>query len=464
MAKRTRSIDGVRRRYVWRLYPTPAQAAQLREQAQMCADLWNALLEMIETRYGRAVQRYGKSISYHCADCATRSESAGRMMLCDQHRLPSEFDLGNWISVPGTRVLKNGDYKAPSPEGHLLRDCPEWNELSTWTPRRVATSLIAAFKAFFRRVKEGEEEPGYPRYKSRMRHLSIPHRSVSGCRLWRGGPAWRSYRHRDNWSLSLKGVDGPIRASRSFDGEITEWTDVDIICRNGRWEANIAVVAKPWRRGGNEAVTVRLDLVDGLALVNGQMQTPDELLDAQLLQEQYDEQQSDHDRRWPPGCVLTDEQRQERRENRERLSRFAARIARKRKNALHGWSAAIVRRASGLIVLSPKIKDTSKSAAGQKQTYGAYAVDAATEINRVALGYAPAIAVAMLAYKAKEAGISLRIMDDPDAPYLERLRLLEAGERSNQTKKSGSARRKIRSNRNGVGLDEHVLPAGVAIL
>lgn len=452
MAKRTRPIDGVQRRYAWRLYPTPAQAAQLREQAMMCADLWNALLEMIETRYSRAVQRHGRGVSFHCGACAALS-SPGRVRLCERHRLPSEFDLGNWISDPA--------HRAPSPEGHLLRDCPEWRALSTWTPRRVATSLRAAYDAFFRRLKAGED-PGYPRYKSRRRHWSIPHRSVSGCQIWRGGAAWDHNNHPDNWSVKLRGIDGLIRARRAFDGRITEWMDVDIIWRDGHWEANAAVAVEPWRRsGGNEDVTVRLDLVDGLAMVNGQMQTPDELLTVQLMEEQYAEQQAEHDVRWPRGRVLSTEQTRERDESRERLARLAARIARKRKNALHCWTAAIIRRANSLTVLAPPIRDTAVTARGRKREIGSYAADAATEMNRVALSYGPAMAVAMLKYKAQEAGVPITVVSDEAAPYLERLAIIAAGEKSHAARQAATSRRKNASKNKGAGIPEHFLPGSV---
>lgn len=500
MAKRTRPIDGVQRRYMWRLYPDKHQAAQLHEQAAMCADLWNALLAMIETRYARALTRDGRHISFHCADCArlsgstvdplqcavklppqyvveqmvepvalsieraieehgrARASSGPRVRLCPAHKLPSEFDLGNWISEPG--------HRAPSPEGHLLRDCPEWRALSTWTPRRVATNLIGAFAAFFRRVKAGDPRPGYPRYKSRLRDLAIPHRSVSGCRIWRGNAAWHTYHHHNNWSVQLKGVDGPIRAYLHYDGDVTEWMDVDILCRNGRWEASAAVAVRPWRRGGNEAITVRFDLIDGLASVNGVMDTPQELLDAQLLQEQYDEQQSEHDRRWPRGRLLLADDARARQEDRDRLARLAAKIARKRKNALHVWSAAIIRRTSALTILRPpNLKENSESVRGRKRDYGAYAVDAATEINRVALGYAPAAAVAMLEYKAREAGVPCVVIDDAEAPFLERVNLIAAAERerSRAAQKPGSARSKKRRKSNGGGIDEYVLDAGIGV-
>lgn len=449
MAKRKRPINGVQRRIVWRLYPDAHQHEQLREQAMMCVDLWNALLQMIETRRSRAVARYGKGRVYHCADCAAAS-AFGKERLCPFHRLPSEFDLGNWISAPG--------HRAAVPEGHLLRDCPEWRALSTWTPRRVAANLAAAFAAFFRRVKGGDD-PGYPHYKSRMRYWSIPHRSASGCRIWHSHAAWRSNRHADNWSVALKGVDGLIRARRECDGDITEWMDVDIIYRDGHWEASAAVAMTPWRRGGNADVTVRFDLIDGLALVNGVLETPAELWDVQLLQERYDEAQSEHDSRFPRGAVLSAEAAEERRQSRARLARLAARIARKRKNALHVWSASVVRRARELTIMMPRIKDASASARGQKRDFGRYAVEAATEINRVGLGYAPSMAAAMLAYKAHEAGIAVHQIDDPDAPFLERQKLLDAGkrERSRMSNGAGSARGKKRKRSNAIDLPEHTI-------
>src|SRR5947209_2848906 len=147
MAKRTRPVEGVRRRYSWRIYPTAGQIDILREQAGMCADLWNALLSMCERRYhaigqretkyfydkkGRLQQTFtGKLLSFHCAACAKLSES-GKLKPCEDHKLPSEFDMGYWIT-------------------DMLAHCPEWRALSTWTPRRVATSMSAAWQAFFRR-------------------------------------------------------------------------------------------------------------------------------------------------------------------------------------------------------------------------------------------------------------------------------------------------------------------------
>lgn len=56
------------RRYTFKLYPNAAQDAAMREQARLCAVLWNALLEMRETYYRRAKQAGLKKTSLSAFD------------------------------------------------------------------------------------------------------------------------------------------------------------------------------------------------------------------------------------------------------------------------------------------------------------------------------------------------------------------------------------------------------------
>jgi hypothetical protein len=113
------------RRYLFKLYATRQQAAQLREQRLMVADLRNGLLERIETVYRR------------------------------EGRFLSAYELGHEITA-------------------LRRECPEWRVPPAHTLLAVADNLKKAFKAFFRRVKAGEERPGYPQYKSNDRPIRSP--------------------------------------------------------------------------------------------------------------------------------------------------------------------------------------------------------------------------------------------------------------------------------------------------
>lgn len=385
MAKRTRPVIGVQRRYEWRLYLTLVQMAILREQAGMCADLWNALLSICEERYRRA--RCGRT--WHCAECARLNK------LCDQHKLPSEFDMGYWIS-------------------EMLAECPEWRELSTWTPRRVATALSAAWQAFFRRLKAGEEA-GYPRYKSRRRANTIPHRCLSGCKII------KSDRHKTSWILRLKGVPGDIhlRGGTRHHGVgdikamINEWMDADIRLDDRGGDISVAVAIDERRQsyGHPRPVTVRFDLLDCFAVVNNEQITLPDLIRAKDLDDRRAETQAAFDLQWPRGKRLTDLDWRERNEQRAEIGHLASRIARIRRNALHVWTKQVTERASVLTIYRPRVKDNTRTPRGDAKDWGA-AVKPVSSLNRNTLSYAPAMAVQMLEYKAKELGIPCEVIED----------------------------------------------------
>lgn len=400
MAKRKRPIEGVQRRYSWRLYPTQEQNAELRRQAAMCADLWNALLSMCEERYRRAVQRCGRSVAFHCPACASISASKRKIMLCEEHHLPDWQEMGDWIT-------------------EMLAECPEWRELSTWTPRQVAVHLDAAWKAFFRRVKAGDEA-GYPRYKSRRKHLSIPGRCCSGWRLQ------KSDRHETSWWLYIQGISdkalwrrgrgrGDIWARGALPASVNEWTDADIQLDDRGGEISVAVAIDERRQsyGRLRPVTVRFDLIDGFVLVNNVSINLPDLIRAKDLDDRRAEMQAEFDLRWPRGKRWSEDEWRERNEQKSEIGRLASRIARIRRNALHVWSCQLVERASVLTIYKPRIKDNTKTPRGDAKNWGA-AVSTVSTLNREVLSYAPAMAAQMLEYKATEIGIPVTIMDDPE--------------------------------------------------
>jgi putative transposase len=388
VAKRTRPITGVQRRYSWRLYPTPEQEQALTEHARMCAQLWNALLEMCERRSRNAVQRHGRAVSFHCADCAAASAD-GKIVLCERHSLPTDVGMGYWIS----------DMRA---------ECPEWGALSTWTPRRVATALDSAFKAFFKRAKAGAgRSSGYPRFKSARHADAIPHRCLSGCAIR------KSDRHEQSWTVKLKGVPGDIWARGRVPSEPHEWMDADVRFVAGRWEISAAMSLDERRSsaGSLSPVTVRFDLIDGFASVNGALATPDGIDHVWALDERRRQMQSDFDTRWPRGARLTDEERQERQEDRAEIARLAARVARVRANTLHTWTKRLVDRASILTIYKLAVRESTATPRGDAQEWGG-AVKTVSNLNRSVLSYAPAMAVQMLEYKAREIGIPVQVIED----------------------------------------------------
>jgi hypothetical protein len=407
----------VLRRYAWRLYPTPEQETIMLEQARMCAGLWNALLDMCERRMRGGVQRHGRSVSFHCAECA-RASKPGKIVLCKEHNLPSDIAMGYWIS-------------------DMLAQCPEWRALSTWTPRRMATSLFDAFKAFFKRAKAGAgAASGYPRYKS-VRHAdAIPHRCLSGCAIR------KSNRHERSWTVGLKGVPGEIWARGRVPGEPHEWMDADVrLVVAGRWEISAAMSLDERRQSRSALVpmTIRLSLVDGFATVNNALETPDGLMRAQDIDDRRARLQSEFDQRWPRGKRLTDAEYQERGEDRAEISRLAARVARVRNNALHVWSKRKVEHASVLTIYKPAVRENTATPRGDAQEWGA-SVKTVSALNRRALSYAPAMAAKMLEYKAREIGIPVQIIEDATPDIAIGGKLVAAGKSVRKAKRATTER------------------------
>jgi putative transposase len=303
---------------------------------------------MCEQRYRRAVQRNGRSVSFHCAVRASASDATGKLLMCNAHAHPSDFTIGYWIT-------------------HLRVQCPEWRTLSTWTPRRVATSFNAAWQAFFRRVRRGDA-PGFPRYKSRRRHLSIPYRCLSGCSVK------KSDRHQASWTVRLAGVPGDLWARRETPPTpINEWMDADINFKGTPYPECVACAAVSSR--------------------------------ARRLAFCADHEPSTWMGRWELSVATAVAPRSPKAD----LARLAARIGRIRNKALHEWTQRIVARAAAIVIVAPpSIKELTR----RGRPYGEPTRDEIAAVNRRVLSYAPASAVAMLRYKAAEAGIRCDVVDD----------------------------------------------------
>ncbi len=373
------------RRYLFKLYPTPAQASILHEQRKMMADLWNALKQRREDVY----RREGKSLSF--------------------------FDLTNEITT-------------------LRHECPEWAVVPAVTAHRVAKHLTESYQAFFRRLKAGEA-PGYPRWRRRETATTIPLGTM--CKT-----GWYFERRDDNpfsWRLHYKSVTDvrdrttwihargriPAHSERRLgdDSEsvrllrargsaaISSWRNADIIWRDKYWWLSICVDIEPRRQPGRFPTTISFDLLDGFALVNGITETPEELIDALALQTDVDRLKSDRDLEFPRGKKLSDDERERLGWANDEIAALSATVARKRRNALHVWSCRVVSRASDLTIVAPPVRQVTKTPRGDEKQWGAQ-VETVSGLNRNILSQAPAAAVQMLQYKAQEAGIRVDIITD----------------------------------------------------
>src|SRR5205085_8289613 len=110
--------------YQYRLYPTKKQVQKLNETLDECRWLYNHLLAMRKTAYER------DGISLTCFQ--------------QQYTFP---------------VLK--------------QERPSLSRVHSQVLQNVAVRIDLVFKAFFRRLREQAEEPGYPRFKGKNRYDSF---------------------------------------------------------------------------------------------------------------------------------------------------------------------------------------------------------------------------------------------------------------------------------------------------
>src|SRR3990172_3879153 len=113
----------MRMTFKYRLKPTKAQKRQLEQTLELCRWVYNETLAVRKNAY----EHEGKSLSYY-----------------DTKRM-----------LPAWKAAK-----------------PELKQVHSQALQDVVLRVDLAFRAFFRRVKAGEE-PGYPRFKGFGRYRSI---------------------------------------------------------------------------------------------------------------------------------------------------------------------------------------------------------------------------------------------------------------------------------------------------
>lgn len=164
----------MRRAFLYRLYPSKLQAERLQHLLDIARAFYNAGLQ--ERR--DAWQKNHISLNY--------------------------YDQANQIKE--------------------IRDTnPEYALLNYSATQDMFRRLAKAFKAFFRRLKQGDDEPGYPRFKSRNRFDSITFPTYGdGIKL------------KENRLYVLNAGEVKIKMHRSLEGEIKT---VAIKRQCGKWYA-----------------------------------------------------------------------------------------------------------------------------------------------------------------------------------------------------------------------------------
>lgn len=336
------------RRYTFKMYPNQVQAEQLHGQRRMMAELWNAALQMKEDYYRR------------------------------ERKTLSRFEIDKQIK-------------------DLRKELPEWKNINSSTPSQVVAKLELAFSAFFRRLKNGEGEAGYPRYRSVARGMNIPFRN--------NFVGWKFFSTGQSWRMTILGIDGQIKCRGQFPQQPLQYCGCVVMWRDENWWLSVAVKVAPRITGGNQKLTINFDLIDKFVDISADGSPMEGLLPPPQT-DLKKELQSARDLRYKKFSYRWKKETR-------RIARLDGRLKRRRNNFLHNWSTDLVKRACDVTVIAPdKIKDITESPRGNEKEWGG-AVKTVSILNENILNQAPALAISMLSYKCEEANIRCdRIIDE----------------------------------------------------
>jgi putative transposase len=334
----------VHRKTTYRLYPTPTQERALQQGREAHRRLYNAALEQRRAAWKR--QRVTVTYAEQCRNLT---------------------------------ALRQAD-KASAP-GHA--------QASQVTLKRVDL----AFKAFFRRCQAGEE-PGYPRFKSRKRFKG-----------------WGYKTHGDGWRLSPRDGMQHGRLWLTGIGHVKMRGDArtpgtpktcELQYLHGKWYASVTLACVPQRASGDDAIGLDwgIETYATIAHADGTIEPVENPRWGQKSQERLKTAYQARDakkkgsRAWK-AC------------NRS-VAQIHSKAARQRLDFQHKLSARLVSEATLLgteqLHIAPLVR---RPKAKQDEQTGAYLPNGASQktgLNRAMLDGAPATLLAMLQYKAAEAG------------------------------------------------------------
>jgi putative transposase len=272
----------------------------------------------------------------------------------------------------------------------LRQECPEYAALNAQSEQVTLKRLDLAFAHFFRRVKEGAEKAGFPRFKSLDRFRGWGYKSH--------GDGWK-FQPGDgfvNGTLRLSGV-GHIQARgrARFVDAARQSRDpgapktVEIVRKNSKWYASITFeTCKPYRASGPHAVGIDWGVLQFMTLASADgryscIENPRHWHHARL-------------RLHKAQRALSRKKRGSKNRGKAKkiLSAAHERLCWKREDFLHQASARIVGSASLIATESLNVKGMTSHGGSYKRG-----------LNRSILDTSPGKFFMLLEYKAADAGI-----------------------------------------------------------
>ena len=330
-----------RRKITYRLYPSKTQGVALKAQLRSHQQLYNAALEQRISAWRR------------------RRVSVGYADQCKELT-------------------------------DLRRECPEFADVNCSSQQRTLRRLDLAFQAFFRRVKARADSAGFPRFKSLDAFPGFGFKSHGDGWRFTPGADWR------HGKLRIQGLDKPLKArgQARTGGEVKA---AELLHRDGVWHLSLTIECTPARECGPSACGMDwgLEHFASLAFPDGGSEHVANPRRVRKAARALRVAQRSLARKKRGG--------KNRQRARLKVARHHRRVANQRLEFLHQTSTALVDRFALIATEDLSVKNMTGSARGTAEEPGRN-VKAKAGLNREILDTSPGAFLAMLRYKATEAG------------------------------------------------------------
>lgn len=322
-------------------------------------------------------------------------QHAAMEKVCDLHRVLYNGALEERIDYYRKTGKSIGFSDQCKSLTQIRRECPEYLAVNAQSAQVTLKRLDKAFVAFFRRVKDGDEEPGFPRFKSKHRFPGFGFKTHGDGFRFIPGDNWKHGR------LRLTGIGTmQARGEARMPGRIV-CCDIQRIVDG--WFLSLVVECEPHRErtgqrecgldwGVETFATVAYDLADFVEFPNDRLlnQEADAIKEAQRELSK----------------ALRGKRSKRAAKARRALARRHRKVANRRKDMLHQRTANLVREHSLIVTERLTITNMTATAKGTVEKPG-NRVKQKAGLNRAILDTAPGGFLSNLAYKAEEAGCEI---------------------------------------------------------
>lgn len=329
----------------------------------------------------------------------TRTQTVALELMHDLHR-----ELYNAALQERVSAWRNGKHSIG-----FAAQCKSLTQIRAEEPRFAGVNaqslqvtlkrLDKAYESFFRRVEKGSE-PGFPRFKPKLRFKGWGYKSHGDGFKFTPGPNWTHGR------LKLTGVGNiKIRGEARTPGQVVS---CDITRKDeGLWYASIVISCEPHRERSDDLESGLDWGLETFATLSRDFETFEKIPNERFFREEREAlktaQQKMATRVRGKRSLTASHQRR-------LLAKRYRRLANQRANRNHQMSAQLVKTHRLIVTEQLGITGMTRSARGTVDKPGKM-VKQKAGLNREILDTAPADLLKKLTYKAEEAGCELMFLN-----------------------------------------------------